>query len=297
MTNESNLVIIKGLIILARPHQWIKNIFLFAPLFFTFDFSLDKFITVCIGFIFFSLVASMIYILNDYHDITEDRAHPFKKHRPLASGVIPKKVAIIFIGILLIISFPGAFLLSPTFSYLLLVYIGINIAYTFKLKHISILDITIISIGFILRIYAGAVLIKDTPSMWIVLVTFLLALFLALAKRRDDCLLALEGKKTRKNIDGYNLEMINAAMTLMASVTVVSYIMYTVSQEVISRLGTHNLFITSLFVVVGILRYMQLTFVLQNTGSPTKILMKDKFLQILIIFWLISFYIVVKING
>ena len=168
-----------------------------------------------------------------------------------------------------------------------------NIAYTFSLKHISILDISIIAIGFVLRIYAGAALIDNTPSMWIVLVTFVLALFLALAKRRDDCLLALDGKKTRKNIDGYNLEMVNAAMTLMAGVTVVSYIMYTVSPEVTQRLGT-NLYLTSAFVIIGILRYMQLTFVEHNSGSQTKLVLKDRFLQLVLIGWIGSFYMIIK---
>ena len=140
----------------------------------------------------------------------------------------------------------------------------------------------------------GAVLIDNTPSMWIVLVTFILALFLALAKRRDDCLLANQGKKTRKNIDGYSLEMVNGAMTLMAGMTVVSYIMYTVSSEVIARLGTQNLYLTAFFVLLGILRYMQLTFVEQNSGSPTKLILKDRFLQITILAWIASFYIIIK---
>lgn len=197
-------------------------------------------------------------------------------------------------SILFVISLGGAMLLSASFAIILAIYIIMNIAYTFALKHISILDISIIAIGFVLRIYAGAVLIGNTPSMWIVLVTFVLALFLALAKRRDDCLLALDGKKTRKNIDGYNLEMVDAAMTLMAGVTVVAYIMYTVSPEVIERLGTHNLYITALFVIIGILRYIQLTFVEQNSGNPTKLVLKDRFLKITIMAWLISFIVVVK---
>jgi len=145
-----------------------------------------------------------------------------------------------------------------------------------------------------LRILAGAFLIQLSPSTWIVLVTFLLALFLALAKRRDDCLLAREGKKTRKNIDGYNLEMVNASMTLMAGVTIVAYIMYTVSPEVIVRLGTHNLYLTSFFVILGIMRYMQVTFVEQNSGSPTKLILKDRFLQLVLVGWIVSFYIIIK---
>jgi decaprenyl-phosphate phosphoribosyltransferase len=285
----------KQVIKLIRPHQWIKNFFIFAPLFFTFNFQIGVITTVAIGFTLFSLAASSIYVLNDYHDIAEDRAHPTKKNRPLASGVVSKSTAIALMGLLFVISLGGAMLLSASFAMILGIYIIMNIAYTFGLKHISILDITIIAIGFVLRIYAGSVLIENTPSMWIILVTFLLALFLAFAKRRDDCLLALDGKKTRKNIDGYNLEMVNAAMTLMAGVTVVAYIMYTVSPEVIERLGTHNLYITALFVIIGILRYMQLTFVEQNSGSPTKLVLKDRFLQLVLIGWISSFYIIAKV--
>lgn len=284
-----------SLINIMRPHQWIKNFFIFAPLFFTFSFSITNLIDDIIGFLLFSLAASSIYILNDYHDIIEDRAHPTKKNRPLSSGAVSKKAALILMSGLLMIAGFGAVLLFPSFSIILAIYIGLNVAYTFGLKHISILDITIIAIGFVLRIYAGAALINNTPSVWIIMVTFLLALFLALAKRRDDCLLALNGKRTRKNIDGYNLEMVNAAMTFMAGVTVVSYIMYTISPEVTQRLGTHHLYITSLFVIMGILRYMQLTFVEQNSGSPTKLVLKDQFLQLVLIGWIISFYVIVKV--
>jgi decaprenyl-phosphate phosphoribosyltransferase len=278
-----------------RPHQWIKNLFLFAPLFFTFDFSSDRFITVFIGFILFSFAASSIYILNDYHDITEDRAHPIKRNRPLASGAVSKQTALSLMGVLFSASLIGTLFVSLYFTFVLVAYIAINIAYTFGLKHISILDISIIAIGFVLRIYAGSILIHNTPSMWIILVTFILALFLALAKRRDDCILALDGKKTRKSIDGYNLEMVNAAMTLMAGVTVVSYIMYTVSHEVTERLHAEHLYLTAFFVIIGILRYMQLTFVESNSGNPTKLLLKDRFLQLVLIGWIGTFYLIVKV--
>lgn len=279
---------------LLRLHQWIKNLFILAPLFFTFSFDIVNLTNVIIGFFLFSLAASAIYVLNDYHDIAEDQTHPTKKNRPLASGAVSKKTAIVLMGLLLTISVFGSLIVSPSFALIVAIYIGMNIAYTFGLKHISILDISIIAIGFVLRIYAGSALINNTPSMWIILVTFLLALFLALAKRRDDCLLALDGKKTRKNIDGYNLEMVNAAMTLMAGVTVVSYIMYTVSPEVTQRLGTHDLYVTALFVIIGILRYMQLTFVEQNSGSPTKLVLKDRFLQLVLVGWIASFYLIIK---
>lgn len=296
-TFGDSMIDFKAFTILLRPHQWIKNIFIFAPLFFSFSFEWEKTAAVISGFTLFSLAASSIYILNDYHDIQEDREHPSKKFRPLASGKVSKKSALFMAGILFIASLSGAFLLNTTFFLILSGYMLLNILYSWKLKHFPIIDISIIAIGFVLRIFAGASLIKNIPSMWIVIVTFLLALFLALAKRRDDILLALDGKKTRRNIDGYNMEMVNSAMTLMAGVTVVSYLMYTVSPAVTERLGTHNLYLTSLFVIIGILRYMQLTFVEQNSGSPTKLVLKDRFLQFVLIGWIGSFYLIAKVIG
>lgn len=283
---------VKDYITLLRPHQWIKNLFIFAPLFFTFDFTFEKFFSVSLGFIYFCFAASAIYIFNDYHDLEEDREHPVKKNRPLACGSVSGKYAVALMGFLLSIAFAGSILLSYKYASILGFYITLNIIYTIKLKHITILDICIIAIGFVLRVIAGAQIIAIVISMWIVLVTFLLALFLALAKRRDDCLLILNGMKTRKNIDGYNLEMINAAMILMAGVTIVSYIMYTVSPEVIDRIGSDKLYLTTFFVIVGILRYMQITFVENNSGSPTKIVLKDRFLQLTLTGWIVSFYII-----
>ena len=277
---------------LLRPHQWIKNFFIFAPLFFTFNFSIEKIFIVSYGFIAFCFAASSIYIFNDYHDIAEDREHPQKKDRPLACGKISKKSAIFLMIFFLAVAITSGMLLSVEYTLILIFYIILNLLYTIRLKHIAILDITIISIGFVLRIFAGTVLIKTNTSMWIILVTFMLALFLALSKRRDDCLLFADGKKTRKNIDGYNLEMINNAMVLMAGVTVVAYIMYTVSPEVIERIGSDKLYLTTIFVIMGIFRYMQITFVKNDSSSPTKILLRDRFLQLTISGWLASFYII-----
>ncbi len=140
-----------------------------------------------------------------------------------------------------------------------------------------------------MRVFAGAAVIGISVSMWIVLMTFLLALFLAIAKRRDDVLLANSGVKVRKNIDGYTVEFINAAMVIMSSVVIVSYIFYTISEEVEKRLHTHNLYLTVIFVIVGILRYMQITMVENNSGNPSKLLLKDRFLQLTILGWILVF--------
>ncbi len=286
----------KSYIQLLRPHQYLKNIFILFPLFFAIKFlDLHLLGRVSIVAACFCLVASAIYILNDYFDIEADRNHPTKKNRPMASGAVPVTHGLIMMVVLLIVGCTGIFLVSKSALILTSVYIINNLFYSFKLKHIPILDITLLSIGFVLRLYIGSAAGEEQVplSMWIILITFLLALFLALAKRRDDVLLSNQGKKVRKAIDGYNLEFINGAMMIMASVVIVSYISYCISQDVTQRLGTDQLYISVVFVILGILRYMQITFVEQKSGSPTKILMKDLFLQLVIGGWLISFILLV----
>ncbi len=279
---------------LFRPHQYIKNIFIFAPLLFSLTFEINLYLNALVAFIFFSLIASSIYIFNDLMDIEADRLHPKKRFRPIANGKITKKNAYILLLSLSIPSLIGASFFSLNLFIILIIYFLLNIIYSLKLKHIAIIDIFIISTGFVLRLFAGAVVTNIGLSSWIIIITFLLALFLAMAKRRDDVLLSLKGEKTRKNIDGYNLEFINASMVLMAGVVIVSYLLYTLSPEITARVGNEYLFLTSFFIILGVLRYMQITFVEQNSGSPTKIVLKDLFLQITILFWLISFVAIVK---
>ncbi|MDY0124156.1 decaprenyl-phosphate phosphoribosyltransferase [Sulfurimonas sp.] len=282
---------------LFRIHQYIKNLFIFLPLLFSFSFSDSQDnLNVLVAFLLFSLLASSIYIFNDLLDINEDRAHPTKRNRPLASGSVSKSTAISLMLILSTTSLGISLLFNTELFTVLLIYFLLNIAYTLKLKHIAILDIFIIASGFVLRLFAGSSVTEIPLSMWIILMTFLLALFLALAKRRDDVLLSLEGQETRKNIDGYNLEFVNASMVLMAGVVIVSYLMYTISPEVEGRLGTEHLYLTSFFVILGIFRYMQITFVEEDSGSPTKVVIRDKFLKLTILFWLISFIAIAKLT-
>ncbi|RXK12369.1 prenyltransferase [Malaciobacter mytili LMG 24559] len=280
---------------ILRIHQYIKNFFIFAPLLFSFHFSTIDIINTTFVFILFCILASSIYIFNDLMDIKEDRKHPVKKYRPLASGKLKINTAIFLLISLSLLSLGCAYFLNHELFFVFIFYFLLNICYSLKLKHISILDIFIIAIGFVLRLFAGASIINTSLSMWIIIMTFLLALFLAIAKRRDDVILSNKGKETRKNIDGYNLEFVNAVMVFMSGVIVVSYILYTVSDDVIKRLHTENLYLTSSFVILGIMRYMQITFVEENSGSPTKIVLKDRFLQITILLWLLSFFLVVNI--
>jgi hypothetical protein len=152
------------------------------------------------------------------------------------------------------------------------------------------LDVTIIAIGFVLRLFIGSVVTNIPLSMWIVLMTFLLALFMALAKRRDDVLIYLDtGNKMRRVINGYNLRLLDTAMAIMASVVIIAYTIYTTSPEVTLRMNSQYLYLTSLFVILGILRYLQIALVGQNSGSPTKIVLKDRFMQMVLMGWVFTF--------
>ena len=282
---------LSALIKLMRPHQYIKNLFIFLPLFFALKITDTALLTnAFIAFIAFSLTVSAIYTLNDYHDIEEDRQHPKKKNRPLASGAISKSQAIIIMAMLATAGFVLMATLSLKAVGILTAYVFMNIAYSFSLKYVTILDITIIAIGFVLRLFIGSAVTDIPLSMWIVIMTFLLALFMALAKRRDDVLIYLDtGKKMRKVIDGYNLQFLDTAMAIMASVVIVAYTIYTTSAEVVARVHSEYLYLTALFVILGIMRYLQVAFVLKDSGSPTKIVLKDRFMQLTLIGWVLTF--------
>tara|TARA_B100000795_G_scaffold211967_1_gene165634 strand:- start:6132 stop:7034 length:903 start_codon:yes stop_codon:yes gene_type:complete len=276
---------------LMRPHQYIKNLFIFLPLFFAMRITdTELLLNSFLAFIAFSLTASAIYTLNDYHDIEEDREHPKKKNRPLASGAISKAQAIIIMIVLAIAGFSLMTYISLNAVAILAAYVLMNIAYSLYFKHVAILDVIIIATGFVLRLFIGSAVTGIQLSMWIVIMTFLLALFMALAKRRDDVLIYLEtGKKMRKVIDGYNLQFLDAAMAIMASVVIVAYTIYTTSTEVVERFHSQYLYLTALFVILGIMRYLQIAFVHLDSGSPTRIILNDRFMQLTIAAWIISF--------
>lgn len=279
-----------------RPHQYVKNVVIFTPAFFALRITEpETVLRLCLGFIGFSIVASAVYILNDYLDQEEDRQHPTKRERPIASGRVPGHQALILMAVLLLVGIPAFYWLDNVSFYLVSGYVFMNVLYTFRLKHVPIIDIFIIALGFLIRISVGANLVQPhVPlSMWIVLIVFLGALFLALAKRRDDVLLAADGKKVRKSIDGYNLEFINGGMMMMASVLIVSYISYTISPEVQNKFGNQQLYLTVFFVLLGVLRYMQITFVEKRSGSPTKLFIRDLFLQLTILGWVLAFVVLI----
>ena len=287
---------IKYYLRLMRIHQWVKNFFIFLPLFFAFKMNqIPLLIADVWAFIGFCFVASSIYIINDWNDVEADRLHPEKRSRPLASGMVNKKEAFLLISTLLVIGILVYFLfLNQTALIILLSYFILNIFYSLKLKHVPIIDISIVAIGFVIRIFIGGV-VTDTPlSRWIVVMTFLLAIFLALGKRRDDVVIFEKtGDKVRKNVDGYNIAFLNVALVIVSAIMIVAYILYTVSPEVTDRNGD-NLYLTSFFVFVGLFRYLQIIFVEERGGNPTSIFLKDNFIRIVLLLWVISFFVITK---
>ncbi|MCS6981720.1 MAG: decaprenyl-phosphate phosphoribosyltransferase [Flavobacteriales bacterium] len=280
---------------LFRPKQWIKNLFLFLPLFFAGKlFEMKAWRLTLAGFVAFCLASSAVYILNDLMDISHDRQHPTKRYRPLASGSVSPSWALGLALGLGAVAFLVAFPLPTLFIYILSFYVIQNVAYSLRLKHIPILDVALVSLGFVWRILAGGVLGSIPVSNWIVLMTFLLALFLGFAKRRDDVLIFLEsGKKMRRAVDGYNLEFIHMSMVLSAGVVLVCYIMYTLSEEVVARWHTDKLYLTAFPVLLGVVRYLQLTLVEGKSADPTAVLLRDFFIQVTLAAWVIMFYLII----
>lgn len=284
----------KDLIRLIRVEQWVKNVFLFVPVFFSGVIpGQATFLHLVLGVLSFSLVASAVYVLNDLVDVESDRKHPVKCARPLASGAVPKRLAIpISLGCCAAGLIP-AWSLSPLFLTMLVAYLLINLAYSFRLKHIAIIDINCIAGGFLLRVFGGGAIAGIVVSHWLGVMTYLLAMFLALAKRRDDLLIKeRSGVVARRAIDGYGLEFVNAAMVIFAAVLLVGYTTYTAAPEVVARYGTPFLFLSVIPVATGLLRYLQLALVMERTGSPTRLVLHDRFLQAVILAW-VSFFAVI----
>ena len=281
---------------LLRPKDWAKNLFLFVPAFFAGHiFIASKMEHLLAGFLAFCCFASSIYIINDYRDIENDKKHPVKSKRPLASGNV-KPVNAIVICIILLIS--GCFLghfanRGGWFIVILLGYFIMNLAYSFGLKNISILDMLIVAAGFVLRVKGGAIVANVESSAWLIIMTFLLALFMAIGKRRDDLLLQeSSGSTMRKSLSGYSLNFLDNMLGIFGAIIIVAYINYSVAPDTILRLGTYRLYYSSLFVIAGIMRYLQVVFIKKQSGSPTDILYNDRFIQTTIVLWIACIYLI-----
>lgn len=288
----------KKTLLLIRPQQWIKNGFVLIPMFFGGRLlNAGDAIASVVTFFAFSFAASAIYCFNDIVDVDADRRHPVKCHRPIASGAVSVPTAYALMAVLALLSALLLFFLPQRVGEtagIVAFYLLLNMAYCLWLKRHAIIDVCTVAFGFVLRILAGGMACDVAVSNWLVLMTFLLALFLSFAKRRDDVLRMNEtGEPPRRNTIRYNITFVNQAITITGTVTLVCYIMYTVSPEVVSRFHAPYLYLTSIFVLVGLLRYMQLTVVDEVSGDPTKILLRDRFTQAIVVAWIMAFLLII----
>lgn len=275
---------ISGIFKTLRPKQWTKNGFIFAALIFDVKlFQFELVIKTILGFILLCLISGTVYLINDLVDIEKDRQHPTKKNRPLPSGKVPVSTAIIALTALVVISLPLSFLLHPIFGLITTSYLLLQVAYSFVLKNMVIVDVLTLAAGFVLRVAAGVALVEaERFSPWLYVITVLLALFLGLGKRRQEMVL-LKGKEfnTRTILNKYNIPFLDAMMPIVTTGTIITYAFYTFSAPNLP--GNHLMMLTIPFVIYGIFRYLYIIHVQGNGGAPDEVLLTDSPLQITII--------------
>ena len=279
----------------------MKNVFVLLPLFFSgnlFDWPLLS--GALLTMLAYCFIASSVYCYNDIVDVEADRRHPVKCKRPIASGAISVRMGYALMALMFLLSMGMVALLSINrlqVGGVFLFYYVMNLGYCAKLKQYAIIDVCVVAFGFVLRIVAGGEACDVLLSKWIVLMTFLLTLFLSFAKRRDDVLrMNKTGEAPRKNTIRYNLTFINQAITITASVTLVCYIMYTVSPEVAEHFNNEYLYLTTVFVILGLLRYIQIAVVDEKSGDPTKVVLHDRFTQLIIAGWVLTFMFMIYLS-
>jgi 4-hydroxybenzoate polyprenyltransferase len=275
---------------LLRPRQWLKNVFVFAGLIFSRQFinpeSIERSV---LAFVIFSILSSSGYIINDVLDFQEDKAHPVKSRRPIAAGKVQRGRAVLLAAILLALSLTGAHLLGNSFLYVCLVYILLMISYSLGIKNIVILDVLFVAVGYVLRAIAGAVVISVEISSWLLLCTLLIALFLAISKRRTEIVLLGErATKHRKILSQYSLALLNQMIAIVTAACIVAYCLYTLAPETVGKFGTRNLIFTIPFVIYGIFRYLYITFQRVETDIPERVLLRDLPLQLCLLGWIVS---------
>ena len=287
-----------GLFRTMRPKQWTKNVIIYAGLVFDGQlFNPSAFARVTLSFILLCLAASTVYIINDLVDIERDKLHPKKKYRPLPSGKLPAPLAISAAIFLPIFAVVIAWLYSPIFSIILIIYIIINILYSFRLKHIVLVDVLTITAGYVLRVAGGALVITVVKfSPWLYAVIALLALFLAITKRRQELLaLGPTAGETRPIFKEYNLALLDEMLRTVSTSTLVAYILYTIESPSILLANTKLALVTVPFVLYGLFRYMYLIYVKGEGSAPDEVLLKDHPLQLAILLWGFSFIIVLYV--
>jgi 4-hydroxybenzoate polyprenyltransferase len=275
---------------LMRPHQWVKNSFVLTGLLFGHAWHDPALVTkAVIAFVAFCLISSTIYILNDIVDIEQDRHHPSKRKRPLPSGKLKVSTAAIFAFVLGASALTLASFASSTVVIILLIYAVMNVAYSLKLKHVVILDVFIIATGFMLRILAGTLGLGIPPSQWLLLCGLMVTLFLGFSKRRAE-IIALSEDKTahRKVLEEYSPVLLDKMIVVTAAGLIMSYSLYTMNPETIRIHGTAYLIYTVPFVIYGVFRYIYLLHHQSSGGDPSKDLVQDPHMLIVLLGWAIT---------
>jgi 4-hydroxybenzoate polyprenyltransferase len=277
---------LKALIKTMRPRQWMKNVLLFTALIFDQQLTnLPAFLNTLAGFMLFSLAASTVYIINDLEDLEADQQHPQKRLRPIASGLLPIKIAQVAAGVLLLGTLLCSYLLEPAFALVVLVYLILNLAYSKWLKHIPLIDVFVLASFYVLRVVAGVALIEVARfSPWLYVVTTLLALYIGLGKRRAEMTLLADGANThRRVLEGYTIPLLDQFITIVSATTIVAYSLYTFSATNLPQ--NHSMMLTIPFAIYGIFRYLYLIQINQIGGAPEDVLLTDRPLQLAIVLW------------
>ncbi len=278
---------LQALLVSLRPKQWVKNLLLFAGLLFTLDqgHTARQFGAVALGFVLFSALSSVVYLINDLADRESDRRHPKKRRRPIASGELSPALALAAAAVLGVVGLVGAFGLGRAFGTIALLYFVVTLGYTFRFKHIVILDVLVLAAGFVFRAVAGAFVIGVGISPWLVLCTLLLALFLGLSKRRAELIsVQLSGTPgTRRILEEYSPALLDQMIVIVTSASLMSYSLYTVTSPM--ALTHHYLMLTIPFVIYGIFRYLYLMHRHSLGESPDAVLIEDRPMLINVLLW------------
>ncbi|MFQ5647028.1 MAG: decaprenyl-phosphate phosphoribosyltransferase [bacterium] len=278
-----------------RPKQWIKNLFVFAALIFSKHLTdLSDLFRVFLAFSAFCAISSSVYLINDINDKEEDRNHPEKASRPIASGRLKEKTAYKASLWLALGAVLGSWLLSPGLAAIIIIYFMVTLIYTFRLKQLVILDVMAIAIGFVLRVIAGGTVINVEISSWLLLCTLMLALFLALNKRRHELvLLDVNAAGHRAILEEYSTSFLDLMIAVVTACTLIAYSLYTISPETVAKFHTNKLFYTIPFVLYGIFRYLYLVHQKEGGGEPAKVLLTDTPLIINGMLWFLTSNIII----
>lgn len=287
---------IAGLIKTMRPKQWFKNVFVFAPLVFDEKLFNPRFLAqTAAGFVLLCLVSGTVYIINDLADINEDRNHPRKRHRPLASGQVDVRTAVIAAVVIPLVALPSGLLLNAVLGGILAGYLLIQVAYSFWLKDVVIVDVLIVASGFLLRVAAGVPLVEaERFSPWLYICMTLLALLIGFGKRRHELVLLREkASGHRQSLQEYNLPLLDHVISIVTASTLLAYALYTFSAPNLPP--NHTMMLTIPFVLYGIFRYLYLIHVREMGGAPEEIVLSDRPLQAAIGLWGLSVVVVMYV--